>query len=68
MEGMNKIDGKASMYVTIMDMASKKVLFTKRMIGKVMGFGFRNYWASSIYQVLKQIDKKDYSNWRAEAK
>jgi hypothetical protein len=33
-------------------MDTKTVLFTKRYRGKSGGFGFRNYWAKSIRDIL----------------
>ncbi len=66
MEGFNKSKKKATMYVTIIDMASKKVLLTKRMEGKAAGFGYRNYWARTVYEVLKSINKSEYNKWKSE--
>ena len=66
MEGFNKSKKVATMYVTIIDMASKKVLLTKRMEGDAAGFGFRNYWARTVYEVLKSIDKSAYNKWKSE--
>ena len=39
MEGLNKPGAKGSMYVTFIDMATRKVIFTERMTGKAGGFG-----------------------------
>jgi hypothetical protein len=43
-------------------MRTKKVLFTKRITGKALGFGFRNYWAGSMKNVFKTM-KKEFKNW-----
>lgn len=67
MEGMNKTGQSASMYVTLIDMSTGKVAFTKRMAAKPMGFGFRNYWARTVYEVLKDIRSKEYEKWKAES-
>ncbi|HKH61411.1 MAG TPA: hypothetical protein VKA49_11300 [Flavitalea sp.] len=64
MEGLNKPGAKGSMYVTFIDMASKKVLFTERMVGKAGGFGYKNYWAKSVYEVLEDIQKSKYKEWK----
>lgn len=61
-EGMNKNLEEASYWVTFIDMSSKKVLYTKRVIGKAGGFGFRNYWAGSVKSVFK-IMKKEFKKW-----
>jgi hypothetical protein len=67
MDGMSKLDKEATMYVTLLNLSNKKVLFTERMTGKAQGFGFRNYWAYTVYKVLHSIDKDDYSDWKKEA-
>ena len=45
-------------------MKTKKVLMTERIIAKATGIGFRNYWASTIREVIEEIDKKKYKEWR----
>jgi hypothetical protein len=67
MDGMSKLNKEATMYVTLLNLSNKKVLFTERMTGKAQGFGFRNYWAYTVYKVLHSIDKDDYSDWKKEA-
>ncbi|MBY0426581.1 MAG: hypothetical protein K2Q22_13150 [Cytophagales bacterium] len=42
------------------------VLFSKRLTGKAQGFGLRNYWAASIYNVFLGV-KKDWKRWAKEA-
>ncbi|PVD49772.1 hypothetical protein DC498_23275 [Terrimonas sp.] len=65
MESMNKASAEASMYVTLIDLSSRKVLLTERMTAKAAGFGFRNYWAKTIYEVLADIKKSKYKEWKA---
>ncbi|GAA3940338.1 hypothetical protein GO495_09930 [Chitinophaga oryziterrae] len=67
MDGMSKTNKEAAMYVTLLNLSNKKVLFTERMTGKAQGFGFRNYWAYTVYKVLHSIDKDDYADWKKEA-
>jgi hypothetical protein len=52
-EGMSKGEAKAGAWVTLVDMKTKKVLFTTFKIGKAGGFGFRNYWAKSWVNIMK---------------
>jgi len=68
MEGFNKSKKVATMYVTIIDLASKKVLLTKRMEGKAAGFGYRNYWARTVHDVLNSINQSAYNKWKSETK
>ncbi len=67
METMNKASAQAAMYVTFIDMASSKVLLTERMTAKAAGFGFRNYWAKTVYEVMNDIKKSKYKDWKAKA-
>jgi len=68
METMRKIDkkGDAAIWVTLVNMKTKKVLMTERIITKATGIGFRNYWASTIKEVIEEIDKKKYKEWRTK--
>ncbi len=64
MESMNKSAKQGNMYVTFIDMASRKVLFTERMSGEAGGFGFRNYWVRPVSEVIEKIQKRKYKEWR----
>jgi hypothetical protein len=66
MEGMNKPKELAVMWVTFFNTDTRQVLHTSRLTGKAGGMGFRNYWAATIYDVLKQIRAKEYSNWQKQ--
>lgn len=67
MEGMSKSKKAASLWVTFVDIKSKKVLATERVEGKGgMAFGFRNYWAVPIKDVIDSIKKKKYSEWKSK--
>jgi hypothetical protein len=66
-EAMSKSDKAIAIWVTFIDMDRKKVLFADRVEGKVgMGFGFRNFWATGIKNVLEQVEKKKYKEWKAK--
>src|ERR1700754_1219542 len=60
-EGMSKGDAQAGAWVTLVDMKTKKVLLTTFKIGKAGGFGFRNYWAKSWANILKEA-KSSFKN------
>lgn len=64
-EGMSKAAKAAAVWVTLFDIKTKKVLLTERMEGTAGGFGFRNYWAAAIKDVLDDIAKKKYKEWKA---
>ena len=66
-EGMSKGKKGASIWVTLIDMATKKVLMTERMEGKTgMSIGFRNYWANPMNDLIKSIEKKKFKEWQTK--
>jgi hypothetical protein len=68
-EALSKSKKAAAVWVTLLDMKTKKVLMTERLEGSVNkfgGFGFRNYWASAFKDVIDTIDKKKYSEWKSK--
>lgn len=56
-ENLNKITQTGSYYVCFFDISSNEIIDCQRMTAKAAGFGFRNYWAGSVYNVMK--------NWAA---
>jgi hypothetical protein len=64
MESMSKKSEHANMYLTFVDMATSKVLYTERISEKAKGFGLRNYWAYSIYGALEDIADSRYKEWK----
>jgi hypothetical protein len=67
MEAMRKVDkkGDAATWVTFIDMKTKKVLMTERIeTDASAGFGFRNYWASTIKNLIDYIESKKYKQWK----
>ena len=62
-EGMSKGNKSCGIWVTFVDMKGHKVLFTKYLEGKPGGFGFKNFWAASFLDVLKDM-KKEFKGWR----
>ena len=66
MEGMKKEEKKSygAVWVTLIDMKTKKVLMTERIEQEAAGFGFRNFWVSIIKKTLIESDKKEYKNWK----
>jgi hypothetical protein len=67
MESMSKSEKASAAWFTLVDIHAKKVLMTDRVEGKVgMGFGFRNYWATSIKKMLDEVEKTKYKEWKAK--
>jgi len=68
-EALSKSQKAAAIWVTLVDMKTKKVLLTERMegkVGKFGGFGFKNYWAGPFKDVIDDINKKKYSEWKSK--
>ena len=63
-ERLDKPKEQAVFWVTLINSRTKEIILTERMIGKPRGFGFRNYWAGAVYDIIKQIKKKKYKEWR----
>lgn len=61
-ESFNKKASKGNIWVTFFDIASGKVLLTRKYSGDARGFGLRNYWAGSIYKIMGQCEE-DYKKW-----
>jgi len=60
----NKYQERAYIYVVIFDAKSKKVLFSNKMSGEAGGFGFRNYWARTVYNILEDIKDYKFRKWK----
>lgn len=63
-ESFNKLDEEGAIWVTFVNMETKQVLFSERMIGKPGGFGLRNFWAGAVYDVITKMKKKEFEMWR----
>jgi len=65
MEAMSKSAKAAAIWVTFVDIKSKKVLLTERIESKMgMAIGFRNLWVSTIKNLLNTIEDKKYDEWK----
>ena len=65
-ESMNKNAVEAYYHFVAINMKTKELLLHERLRGAPMGFGLRNYWAGSIYAVIKDIKKSYYKKWKKE--
>ena len=68
-EAYSKTEKTAAYYVTVTDLASKKVLLVERVTveqGKLPGFTWRNVWANTVKDLLEKIDKTSYKAWKAK--
>jgi hypothetical protein len=63
-ESFSKLNEEGSMWVTFINMDSKEVIFTERLVNKPGGFGMRNFWAGCVYGVITKMQKKEFEMWR----
>ncbi|MFO7370839.1 MAG: hypothetical protein R6X09_11275 [Bacteroidales bacterium] len=52
-ENLNKISQTGSYYVVFFDQETKEIVDARQYVVKAVGIGFRNYWAGSIYNIMK---------------
>ena len=64
-ESLNKCYEEAYFHFVAMDMKTGEVIFHKRLRGEPSGFGLRNYWANSVYRIIKDIKYYYYPRWKA---
>jgi hypothetical protein len=64
MDGLNKTEEEAAMWVTFINIDTKEVIFTEMLAGRTMGFGFRNHWAGTVCDVIAKVDVAKYWQWK----
>lgn len=50
------------------NMETKEIIHSVQMAGASSGFGLRNYWASTVYQIIKQIRSSEFKKWKKSVK
>ena len=65
-ECLNKCYEEAWFHFVAIDMITGEVVFHERLRGEPSGFGLRNYWANSLYRIIRDIKHYYYYAWRAE--
>lgn len=63
-ESFSKLNGKASVWVTFINLETKEILLTEKLMGSPGGAGLRNYWANACYDILQKMQSKDFPRWR----
>ena len=64
MEELVKSEESTVFWITFVDLAARKMVYTEKIGGKALGFGFRNHWAGGVYNALKAIKSTNYANWK----
>lgn len=63
-ETLNKRELEAYYHFVAIDLSNNKILVYDRLKGKPAGIGLRNYWANTIYDVIKEIKSDRYKEWK----
>lgn len=63
-ESLNKLIDEGSFWVTFVNMGTRELLMTERIVAPPTGFGLRNFWAGAINGALIKIKKKEFEAWR----
>ena len=66
-QSINKGTGLGVFHVVFFDIASRKVVWHKKMTGKASGSNPKTAWGGAVKDVFNQIDKKEWKAWRKEA-
>jgi len=67
-ESLNKSAEEAYYHVVLINLSTKQILIQDRIKGEPSGIGLRNYWASTVYRVIKKIEKTQYKSWKSKYK
>jgi len=59
----NKNALMATYFLVVYDISQAEVIFIKKYTAKPGGFGFKNYWARTYYDVLLQVEKDYKKKW-----
>ena len=51
---LDKPNARATYDIVVFDIATRKILQEREVIGVAEGFGLRNYWARTVYNVIKK--------------
>ena len=63
-ECLNKSKEEAYFHFVAINLETKEILIHERLMGKPGGFGLRNFWAGSIYKIIKDIKNWKYNEWK----
>lgn len=65
-ESFNRNIPKAFIDFVVIDMETKEIIMLKKLQTDPRGGGLRNYWAGSIYEAFKQVQKNFTKVWKQE--
>ncbi len=62
-ESLNKTTERAVYHIVALNMETKEILFSERIMSRPSGFGLRNYWGGSIHDAIEKTTE-DFSIWK----
>lgn len=65
-ESLNKSSVQAAYHFVAINLSTKEVLVHERFVTIPAGIGIRNFWAGSIYKVIKEIKKSGYKSMKSK--
>jgi hypothetical protein len=65
-ESLNKANTEAWFHFVAINLTNNKVLVHDRIRGEPSGIGLRNYWAGAVRDVIKEISKSRYRDWKSD--
>jgi hypothetical protein len=57
-ELLNKAQNKGTFHIVFFDIKTKEIIESWKAKGRAKGFGLRNFWAGSIYDIIKSVKIK----------
>ncbi len=63
-ESFSKLNVEATIWITFINMGTKEIYFSERLVAPPAGGGTRNYWAGSMLRMIENIKKKEFEMWR----
>ena len=66
-QSFNKTTDLATVHVVFFDIASREVLWSKKVTAKSSGGATSKAWAGAMRTIINNIEKKDFSAWKKEA-
>ena len=65
-ESLNKTTESGKYHFVAVNLATNEILLYEAIVGKAGGFGLRNYWARSFYEVIIAVRDNKYKNWKKQ--
>lgn len=67
-ETFNSFEEKATVYVVFYDLSDKSIFFKQKVVSPPGGFGIKNFWIRSFYNIQVDYFPKWYKDWKKQAK